>query len=230
MLPDRTVTLILSPNRMGPDGNEEPIGSGDRPSVELHDHLTRSQLCLVGRTTLGDRRTAVLAALAVLTPAPVQVVSIRAPMTGWVALPLAISRPALLASWSLGMAEPTPILPDCPSVLTELATRAIAEFTPTTRPVMSSNGSAAVARVVCRVALDRVDERGARGAGPAGGYRAVQGADNATGHSGVQTQGSTHPDDRLTHAHILGGAQHQHRQVCGARPGSRPGRRTRRGR
>jgi hypothetical protein len=138
-------------------------------------------------------------------------------MTGWVALPLAISRPALLAIWSRGMAEPTPILPDCPSVLTELATRAIAKFTPTTRPAMSSNGSAAAARVVCRVALDRVDERGARGAGPAGGYRAVQGADNATGHGGVQTQGSTHPDDRLTHAHILGGAQHQHRQVCGAR-------------
>src|SRR6478735_1142791 len=63
------------------------------------------------------------------------------PMTGCEALPVVISWSAVLRAWSLGMAKPTPMLPDWPeSSGLEPGMRAIAELTPMTRPDMSSSG------------------------------------------------------------------------------------------
>ena len=80
------------------------------------------------------------------------------PITGCEALPVEISWSAVLRAWSLGIAKPTPMLPDpLPEPLP--GTWAMAELTPITRPGHVEQRAAGVARVDRGVGLDRVDER-----------------------------------------------------------------------
>jgi hypothetical protein len=60
-------------------------------------------------------------------------------MTGCWASPEAMSWSTVILTWSLGIANPTPMLPDCPPTLPE-ETWAMAEFTPMTSPERLSSG------------------------------------------------------------------------------------------